>query len=356
MSSYLNICDDLLRVIFDKLSLKEISDVCEGINLDVTNYMKDKLLKRLGSILSTSELSALRNFLKSTGGIITGSFIPNVINDLEGITSDIDIYVSYNNQLDRYLQTFKKELNPVRYDVVTDLKDYGDDQEENFKIERNNDCAKEVKREGANIKSIIDIVPISFTAWDDHKCAWTKLQVIVAFDELMIPYIERTFDFTICKNALYIEDNDFKLYIKNLKDIAYKRIVGTADKYKAERIYKYRSKGYKISGDLNFAVIHLRCLLRPGYEIYKFVKKNKCRHIYKDGKFVHDDDEFKYIPISCNDDCYIKQHFCVIQDHVHIVRESHMPYLKSECMTKRVKKYDTDVPGISLSDIILFDI
>ena len=146
MTYYLNVCDDVLHKIFEKLSLKDVYNVTEAISLDVNSYLKSKLLRRLKSILNTNELSAIRNFLRSTKGIISGSFIPNVINDIENTRSDVDIYVSYNSDLECYLEMFKKELDPVEYEVTTDLKEYGDDYDENFMISLNNDRVKEYKK------------------------------------------------------------------------------------------------------------------------------------------------------------------------------------------------------------------
>ena len=177
------------------------------IELCMSNVVQHKLSYILGKDYDT-----FMDFIKNNNMYISGSFALQCILDETWEHSDIDIYHRHDGTL--YGPTYK-----LCHETYIDM--IGIWNDDLFAVYNNEDY-----------KRVIQII-----------------QIQSKHENNLINIIKRTFDFDICKNAIYFDKNKLRVYIYNLENISNKKFVYTVGKLgrnECERISKYQTRGFDI--------------------------------------------------------------------------------------------------------------
>ena len=245
---------DSFYYIADQLSPQDLyylAKTCQYYQKELEELFKRKIMNTINIRLSDflgKNLKEFKNEMKTTGSFISGSFILQCILNETWNNSDIDVYTPIEDNTDVRKGDHSKEHQPSGFTTLEyflymtlEHKNYesaGQTYDPLFRMDKISiERVLEYEKKEAPNKQILQVIEI-----------WTKNN-ITELKEFV-----NSFDFDICKNFYYIDnENNENLYICNLSNI-FNRI--TEFKYKEsifglnssiKRMKKYQDRGFKFS-------------------------------------------------------------------------------------------------------------
>jgi hypothetical protein len=289
---------ELIHILCDYLSFEDIQtlkilDISSDVNKSVASYLAEKVFSMLRLIFTKPHYDHLINFLKTTGSIISGSFILECLL-MRGWTFDLDIYVPSKN---RYLiQDISNKLK-LRDASLDD--DYPDIRA---------------------FEDTFGVISGNYIIRNSNRAYQLKIQFICT--ENPRSFVLNNFDLDICMNLLYFNDY-WDVYIHSPKNIDNNTMNIIRDE-KDMRVRKYVNRGFLLNVNDN----NIKYVQSQMGDIYSKNGSKELYVIYKDEKDVNMYEYQECYEGSTTSECVI-QHFFGDIKHKHITSILKFGYISS---------------------------
>lgn len=224
----INICK-----VYPKNYKRLYNHLLESVGRNIDNYFRS---------FFGEKYEQFKQCMISDEGVVSGSFILQMILNENWQNSDVDIYTDF-----RKLTYFYGKLELFLYDNCVN-KNVGTD-------ETDVEC-----HIGRYICAFVDRDTIRNVR--DYRIKGKIFQVIELDSRILVrknlttisKFIDESFDFDICKNTFYYDKDGYHVGIKNLKQIVEKRVgfkIGKDFGSSWDRCIKYQTRGFKFYNELN---------------------------------------------------------------------------------------------------------
>jgi len=177
--------------------------------------------------------------------IVTGSFILQMILGERWKDSDIDMFISIEDLYSIWNRSNCTEVEKFILNAPTTSKEE--------KIKKLSDTSLQYIDSFGPTGNIAQIRNYSVDGTKDSNfCKFQMIEVLKTQD--IIKFIKETFDFDVCKNTFYYDEDGMHLDILNINDILNRRIVFRIyDNLRSsiERCKKYAARGFKFTDALD---------------------------------------------------------------------------------------------------------
>jgi hypothetical protein len=207
----------------------------------------------------------LIDLLKETNAFISGSFILQCILN-EFYDSDIDIYIPYNEQSMVLIDAFFEN-----YCKCSDTGEYDGDEAGSNKMKRVLDYIVNHNYEVVILNDELSmneqLVEHKYKKMDNCKYNYIQFIYLNVPKDNMIDYINKNFDFDLCKNMYDVKNNT--IYTHSLNSILNKTFdfkIGEWVFFKtADRAIKYKKRGFKMN--IPYTIEHLININYPNNKV-----------------------------------------------------------------------------------------
>jgi len=244
-------CGDSILIIAKFLEPKDIVTICrmfKKIRYNLYGIYLQSVIRTIDSWFRGYygvNYDQFREAMVVDKAIVTGSFILQMILGEKWKDSDIDMFISVQ---DLYLwdRSYCTEVEKFILNVPT-ISEFD-------KIRMFNDTSfhyvDSFGEEGGNIAQIRNY-SIDGTK-DSNFCKFQMIEVLKTKN--IIRFIRETFDFDVCKNTFYYDEDGMHLDISNINDILNRRIIFRSYynmKASIDRCKKYAARGFKFTDALD---------------------------------------------------------------------------------------------------------
>lgn len=237
---------NIIKSSLDRLSLHHFSHACKTLFDKYDTYIMNKINVRLEKIFG-DKLPDLKKLMQKLGCVISGSFVLQCMLDEEWKGSDIDFYVPmrsgtircYKNDLDTFMCTIMGFYDGI----AGGYEDYSDQHKIKW-VRTFSHMATTMN----GLRTPIQIISIDV---DNNY-------------EAMYHFINKTFDFNICKNMYYCDGKD-RIRARNFTEVFLKKTSFTLPRGRMRNVWsavrrreKYIERGIKIEAPKFESMSHMK--------------------------------------------------------------------------------------------------
>lgn len=251
------VCGDYVDIVAKFLSPMDIINVCEAYHLNwkrpvLHQRFKESVCRKIDDFFRDyfgERYSEFRSIMISSGTVVSGSFILQMILGETWKNSDIDMYL---------LAKGNEGSGTFHGIPTTKLEDFFySDHNGDLYVERPTPRYDALFKERKKGKSYLEIGMQNIREYESRKPELFNYFQVITFSgegekiEFVKRMIQKHYDFSICKNGFYYDEDGCHIWLTNIRAIVEKKEVfrqGYSYRASLGRARKYIERGFVIVG------------------------------------------------------------------------------------------------------------